>query len=615
MNGFMLYHNNKQKNRRIYLLTKAEKYFFVLQYQPELPQQMQGVEFMAKNTGKSIVKGTMILIAGNIVVKIIGALFKLPLANIIGADGMGLYNASFTVFDIFLVMATSGYTLAISKMVSSCCARGRDDEALEILKATRRLFFVIGLFFTTAMFVGARVFSQLIGNTRSFYCIVMLAPAVLFISLMCAYRGYYQGTNDMIPTTISQVVEALLRLIVGLSLSWYLKSKGYGIEIVSAGAILGITLGEFSSTFTLAMIHRVKQKGRKPKRRASTGTNKIFRTLFATSIPIGISGIIISVINILDNSIVMHRLQFTGCTEQQANTLYGAFNMSFTVFSLPLTIVMAVATSVFPVLSYANACKNRIRVAHISEASLRIIMMVSTAAAAVFISLSNPIITLLYIGQPRDAKIAAPLLMLMAPAAVVISLSLITSTILQAVDKLLTPSRSMIVGGAVCLVSNWFLVGNPNIGIYGVPVGICICYFITTVMNLAAIKKCEIRLSYHSLFFKPFLPAAILAITGAASFYIMLPSLGLLKSTCISLPLSLICYLLVLFISGTVERGDIKMLPGGKKIIPFIEKLHLMPKEKSKVADFSQNSSISHNLILQKLNDNRRKSKSIVTRR
>jgi stage V sporulation protein B len=492
------------------------------------------------------------------------------------------------VFDIFLVLSTSGYTLAISKMVSSCCAHGNDGEALQILKVTKQLFFGIGLFFTVVMFLGAHFFANLISNTRSYYCIIMLAPSVLFISLMCAYRGYYQGTNDMIPTTISQVVEAVLRLVVGLSLSWYLTYKGYGIEIASAGAIAGITLGEFSSTFTLAMIHRVKQKGRKPRRRYYKGSGKIIKTLLTTSIPIGISGIIISVINILDNSVVMRRLQDTGCTEQQANTLYGAFNMSFTVFSLPLTIVMAVTTSVFPVLSYANACKNSLRVTHISEASLRIIMLVSSAAAAVFVSLSNPIVMLLYFGQPRDAKIAAPLLMLMAPTAIVISLSVISSIILQSVDKLMVPSRSMIVGGIACLFSNWILVGRPEIGIYGVPIGLFICYSITTLLNLASIKKCGIKLSYHKLFLRPFLPAGVMAITAAACYYISFPILGLLKSAVASIALCFVSYIFVLFISKTVERDDLTMLPGGKKIVILLDKLHLMPKAGQETHHFSQ---------------------------
>lgn len=558
---------------------------------------------MSKDTGNSIVKGTMILIAGNIIVKIIGALFKLPLANIIGADGMGLYNSAFTVYDIFLVLSTAGYTLAISKMVSASCAHGKDGEALATLKVTRRLFFFIGLTASLIMFFGARTFSNLIGNTRSYYCIIMLSPAVLFVSLMCAYRGYYQGSNDMIPTTISQVVEAVCRLIIGLSVSWYLKVKGCSIEIVSAGAIVGITVGEFSSTFTLAMIHRSKQKGKKPHRRNHTPPRKILKTLFSASIPIGISSIIISILNILDNSITMHRLQSIGCTEQQANTLYGAFNMAFTVFSLPVTIVMAVTTSVFPVLSYAHACNNRIRVERISQASLRIVMIAATASAAIFLSLSKPIVSILYFGQPRDAKIATPLLILMSPAAILISLSAITGTILQAVDKLLVPAKSSIVGGSICLIFNWFLIGNPKIGIYGVPIGLSICYLINTVLNIIVIRKCGIKLNIKELLFKPLLPAAVLAITAAASYYVAYPVLGLLKATCLSLLLSAVVYVFVLFVSKTVEKEDLLMLPRGAKIAGFLEKLHFFPSDNTpyqNIGRFSQKSGAPHNLLLHK---------------
>lgn len=547
--------------------------------------ELRGV-YMSKNTGSTVVKGTMILIVGNIIVKIIGAFFKLPLANIIGADGMGLYNAAFNVYDIFLVLSTAGYTLAISKMVSSCCAQGRDGEALAILKTTKRLFFAIGLFFSLVMFFGARIFARLLGNTRSYYCIIMLAPAVLFVSLMCSYRGYYQGTNDMIPTTVSQVVEAVIRLIFGLSVSWCLKSMGYSMEITAAGAIAGITIGEFSSTFTLAMIHRFKQRGKKPRRRSHITSGRILKTLYSISIPIAVTSVIISVINIIDNSITMHRLQHIGCTEMQANTLYGAFNMAFTVFSLPLTIVMAVTTSVFPVLSYEHACHNTRHVARISQASMRIVMLASTASAAIFLSLSCPIVSILYFGQPRDAQIATPLLMLMAPNAVLISLSVMTGTILQAVDKLLVPSRSSIIGGSICLIFNWYLIGNPKIGIYGVPIGIAVCYIITTALNLSAIRKCGIKFDFKVLFLKPFLPAIIMGIIAAASYYVAFPVLGLIKSVCLSLILCLISYFMVLFMSGTVEKDDLKLLPGGRKITKILDKMHLLPQSEGEALRF-----------------------------
>lgn len=532
---------------------------------------------MARNTGKSLIKGTMILVIGNIIVKIIGALFKLPLANIIGADGMGLYNASFIVFDIFLVLSTAGFPLAISKMVANSCAHRDGAEALKIFRVSRRIFAVMGIAFTLIMALGAKTFSEMIGNTRAYYSILLLSPAILFVSLMSSYRGYYQGTNDMIPTTVSQVTESLCRLIIGLSLSWYLKSAGYGTEIVAAGAIVGITAGEFASTFTLAMIHRRRMKRRRVLKKCRTNSLAILKSMFSTAIPIGISTIIIAVINMLDNSVVMHRLQFIGNTEQQANTLYGSFNMAFTVFSLPITIVSAITISVFPVLSYASACKNFPRVSKTSEASLRIAMIAATASTALFASLSYPIIMLLYFNQPRDAKLAAPLLMLLAPSAITISMTMLSTVILQAIDKIMVPSRSSIIGGAVCLASNWILVGNPKIGIYGAPVGIFICYAITSALNFRAIKKSgKIHLSFRNLFFKPLIPAAVMALTGALSFNAFYASMGLLKSAAFGILLGLFNFIIVLFLNHTVERGDLVLLPKGTKIIRALEKVHLL---------------------------------------
>lgn len=520
----------------------------------------------------------MILVAGNIVVKIIGALFKLPLANIIGADGMGLYNASFNVYDIFLVIATAGFPLAISKMVARSAAHGEDGEAVRIFTVSRRTFLFIGFFCSAAMMLGARFFAKLIGNTRALDCILMLGPAVLFVSLMSAYRGFYQGTNDMIPTTVSQVIEAIVRLAVGLSLSWYLKSRGYPGEIVAAGAIVGITIGEFSSTFSLGVIHHFRMRKKRIRHKSRLPAHSVIKTMFKTSIPIAFSTLIISFINMLDNSVVMHRLQSIGYSEQQANTLYGCFNMAFTVFSLPITIVAALTVSIFPVLSYAFACKDFRMVSRVSSASLRMAMLAATGSAAMFSALSYPLVNLLYFNRPQDAAIAAPLLMLLGPSAITISMSMLTTSILQSIDHLLLPSRSMIVGGLVCLLLNWVLVGQKSLGIYATPVGIFVCYLITTSMNLAAIRKSShIDISFKNLFFRPLLPAAGMAVTGMLGFQFLLPRIGMIRASLLSLFVSLIIYLILLFLNRSIEGSDLMILPHGKKLVHFLTRIRLLP--------------------------------------
>lgn len=537
-----------------------------------------------RKAGNSIVKGTLVLIAGNLVVKIIGALFKLPLANIIGADGMGLYNASFVVYDIFLVLATAGFPLAVSKMVSASCAHGNNTEALKIFKVSRSCFFIIGLIFSVLMFAGARMYSTWIGNTRAYLAILTLSPAVLFVSLMSAYRGYYQGINDMIPTTISQITEAICRLAVGLSASWYLNAKGFAPQVVASGAILGITAGEFVSTSTLALIHRHKMMQRRPGRieskRQCMSAGKIIATMFATSVPIGVGTIVISAINALDNVVVMRRLESIGYTEQQSNMLYGTYNMAFTVFSLPITMASALVISVFPVLSYAYACKNYARVNRTARASLRITVIVGMASAALFLSLSYPIVMLLFFHQPQDARVAAMILTILAPTAVPITLFMLTSAILQAIDRLFVPTGSSIVGGILCLLCNWTLIGQKSIGIFGAPVGLFLCYTLASVINIVAIARSkEVHLSFRNLFDKALVPAAVMGATGFATFRLTLASFGLLKSAGFSILVALVNYLLVLFLNHTLERDDILLLPKGQSILRLLQRLHLIRPE------------------------------------
>lgn len=539
---------------------------------------------LAKKEGSSIIKGTLILIAGNLIVKIIGALFKLPLANIIGADGMGLYNAAFIVYDIFLVLSTAGFPLAVSKMVSASCAHGNQEEALKIFRVARNCFLVIGLIFTALMFLGAEIYAQWIGNSRAFLSILALSPAVLFVSLMSAYRGYYQGINDMIPTTLSQITEAICRLMVGLSLSWYLNAAGYEPQIVAAGAIIGITAGEFVSTFSLALIHHHKQNKQKrmhyrPKQRTGSimPAGKIIKTMFATSMPIAIGTIVISAINALDNVVVMRRLESIGYNEQQANTLYGTYNMAFTVFSLPITIASALIISVFPVLSYAFACRNLARVNRTASASMRIMVIVGMASASLFLSLSYPIVMLLFFHQPRDARVAAMILTILAPTSLPITIFMLTSAILQAIDRLFAPTMSSILGGVACLLCNWILIGQKSIGIFGAPVGLFSCYTLASILNMAAIGRCkEIHLSIHHLFGKALTPAAVMGVTGFVAFRLALSSFGLLKAALFSVFIALINYLLVLFLNHTLERDDLLLLPKGHVLVRFLERIHLL---------------------------------------
>ncbi len=346
---------------------------------------------------------------------------------------------------------------------------------------------------------------------------------------------------------------------------------------------MGITFGEFSSTFSLAMIHRKHVKKRMPivrkrKNHISMSTKKIIATMFATSVPIGIGTIIISAINALNNVVVMRRLQYIGYTEQQANTLYGTYNMAFTVFSLPITIVSALIVSVFPILTYAYACKNIDRVNRSASASLKITIIVGLASSALFLSLSYPIVMLLFFHQPQAARVAAMLLTVLAPTAVPMTLFMLTSTILQAIDQLFVPTFSSVIGGAACLLCDWVLIGQKSIGIFGTPIGLFACYTIGSILNLAAIHKNKrMNFSIKNLFGKALPPAAVMGVTGFILFRLMLPSMGLFKSAAFSLLAALINYLLVLLLNHSLEREDFMILPKGKSIIRILEKLHLMP--------------------------------------
>jgi len=203
---------------------------------------------------KSFVKGAGILAVSGLIVKFIGAVFRIPLTNIIGTEGIGLYQLAYPIYAFLLVASTSGLPVAISKMVSEEIALGNHYGAYRIFRISLRLLTLLGIVTSIILLAGSGLISKLQGNPKSIYGLMAISPALFFVSVMSAYRGYFQGMHMMTPTALSQIIEQLGKLIIGLTLAalWIPK----GPEYAAAGAILGVTLSEVAAlTFMLGVYH------------------------------------------------------------------------------------------------------------------------------------------------------------------------------------------------------------------------------------------------------------------------------------------------------------------------------------------------------------------------
>ena len=535
---------------------------------------------MSQSVRKSFMHGAIVLIIANVIVKVIGALYTIPLTNLIGADGMGYYNIAYELYSFLFILSTAGLPVAISKMVSESQALGEYSTVRKIFWCSMTLFSVVGLFFSLAMFFGAHVFASAVNNDLSYMTIMVAAPSVFFIAIMSAYRGFFQGLSNMIPTAVSQVVEAILKLGAGFAFALYFMNQGQPIHIVAAGAIAGVTLGTVVGSVVLSGIYAfsptVRGILRMPDKQKSTKSAKdIMKTLVKYAVPITIGASVLSLTNILDLFVVMNRLGDIGFTQVEANAINGAYGMARKLFNLVPSIIAALGISVLPILSANYAVKNMGVVKKTIESALRVCVTFSIPAGVGLSVLAYPILSLLYFREPSGVAIATPLLTILGAAVVFVCLATLTNAMLQAVGLVNVPVITMLAGGIVKLVTNYILIGM--VGIQGAPVGTILCYGTITVLNLVILlRNVMIIPNFVTVFGKPVLSAVLMGVSAIAVYNICIGRLGNTVSTIAAIGVAGCIYFALLIIVRGLMKEDIEMLPMGSKFAAWLDRKGLI---------------------------------------
>ncbi len=523
-------------------------------------------------TKNSFIEGAFILVVANALTKIIGAIFKIPLSNLMGSEGMGLFDVAYGIYTALFVIATAGLPVAISKMVSESRALGRREEASRIVSVALSAFAVFGLAATAVLWFGADLLAAKVGNSGAAPAVRAIAPSLFFVSVMSIIRGYYQGLSDMRPTAISQVLEAVGKLSVGYVAAWLMLKRGLGIEMAAAGAIFGVTCGSALS-FLYLVLKKWKETRVSPLSSyngqvASRGT--LLKRLIATAIPVTVGASVISLTNLLDMAMVMNRLQDIGFSEKAATELYGSLGLARNIFNLPQTLIVAVSISIIPAISAAYAKGRYDSARRTTETALRVASLIALPAAAGLFALSGPILKVIYYKRPEDCVTATPLLTVLSIAVIFVAMVSLTNSILQAMGRVRVPVYTMLIGGAVKLTVNYFLIGNPKINILGAPIGTTLCYAVITVLNLIVIGQCGLRLNYFSIYLKAGLASLVM---GGFAWIAYPPAAGLLGEKLGVLAViaaAALVYLVLVIVLRVLPKEDIMLLPKGDKIAKIL---------------------------------------------
>ena len=531
-------------------------------------------KFRTRSQKQSFLEGALILMLANVIIKLIGAVFKIPLKNLIGGDGMGIYNTAYTPYAFLLTIATAGIPVAVSRMVAEANALGRTGEIKRIFHISLVTSVVVGAVLSTGMFLFAKPFVESIPNTRALYSVMTFAPALFFGSVVSAYRGYYQGMSNMYPTAISQVVEAISRLIFGYAFAYFAIKLGYSVEIAAAATILGVVVSTIAGMAYMLIREAVCGTIKKLPFGTSKSKRDIGRQLRNIAIPITIASGVMSLTNFIDMYVIQNRLQTIGYTEQGASTLYGIYEtMCVSMMNLPQTLIAAVTVSLVPMIASSVAQANQRRAQRTVESSLRLVSLMAFPCAVGLFVLTEPVLSLLF---SEDVATAAPLLRTLTLGTVFISFVSITNAILQAMGRERISLYSMLVGSIIKLVVNYTLIGIPSVGIAGAPIGTVLCYAVIMVVNFVIIiRSPQVAPHKWGSILKPALASAVMGV-----FILLLyPWLSSVMGTTLA-TLSMICmgaalYVVTLIAVRGFYREDIVMLPKGEKIADFLR----LPKE------------------------------------
>ena len=276
------------------------------------------------NKKQNFLGGAAILTVACILVKIIGAIYKIPLGNILGDEGMGHFSAAYNIYSLLLTLSTAGLPLAISKLVAESRSQGRLNQSHRYFRVGLKLFVVLGALGTAIMFFFAEPLALMLHDSLAYWSIKVLSISVLCVCIMSAIRGYTQGQNNMIPSAWSQVIEAAGKLFFGLAAAAFLLKQGYGVEIGAAGAIFGVMAGTvvallYMSLWLLRHRHDDPPSGDRPEE-----DSVLLRRILSVGIPITLGATGMSLLTLLDQAVILGRLQNAlGFAEKEAVALYG----------------------------------------------------------------------------------------------------------------------------------------------------------------------------------------------------------------------------------------------------------------------------------------------------
>ena len=542
---------------------------------------------MESNKKTSFIKGAAILTVAGLICKVIGVLIRIFAVRILTEEGMYFYEKVFPTYSWLLIISSSGLPTAISRMVAERAATGNYDGAKRVFRRSLLLLLLIGLVTSAFMFFGAEWIGTVLLHAKEgiAYSLMALAPALLFVSLLCAYRGYLQGLQRMTGTSISQLAEQVFKFIFGLILAAYLSRRYQGTEYQyaagAAGLLLGVTISEILALIVMIVFYLRTRRDYKAMIEDPDPHARILRPMLFIAIPITLGASILPLANMLDSSMIEQLLLKAGFTKEYAELCYTSLcTYVRSIINLPATLTVGISMSIVPAISAARVRQDHSDMQHLSLLSLKIAMAIGIPCAVGLSVLAGPVIKFLYMrGDPKffDAlNIAEPLMHVAAFTVIFISLVQTATGALQGAGKHWLPMIFLLIGGVTKIVVNLVFIPMKDVNILGAVLSNLACFGVAGILDtIALLRVTKARLNVLDTFLKPIAASALM---GGAAWGVqwLLSRLSIFQgsvtsriATLFAILVAIAVYAVCTVLFAMFTKEELAYIPGGRKLARF----------------------------------------------
>lgn len=470
------------------------------------------------NKTKSIIGGMTVLGLAGVICKLVGVLYSIPLTWMIGTQGLGVYNAVFPAYNLLLTISSAGLPVAVSRLVARSLAKDDPRSAKNVFKTALLLLTIVGSIATIIMLAGSSLLAVASDQPTSRIGFQVIAPCVLIVCMLSAFRGFMQGQQNMTPTAISQLIEQVGKVFLALPMAYF--GSRMGIEYGAAGALLGTTIVEGAALLYMVILYYRRRNAfaalPQTDITVSESRGSVARQLLGISLPITIGACIVPLSQYIDSTMLVGRLMSTGMEAGQAASVYGLFSGTvIRIINIPTALALAVSMSLVPAISSAKAINDNEQIIRQTDLGMRFAFLIGLPCSIGMSVLAEPLMRFFYEGSiiEEELILGGELLTISGLTIILFTVVQATTSVLQGLGKQRIPMYTLIAGVVCKIVLNYVLIAIPSINIHGAPIASLVCYSVSMLPNIYyMIKYANTKMNWMGWVLRPGIATAAMGI-------------------------------------------------------------------------------------------------------